>query len=258
MRRIIIVVCLITIVLGPCSLPVAEGRAATVPTATPAASSDQSSSPSATTDSASAQATQAAIPDPFASLKSYHYTMQMTGDGADSVTIKGSIISPDSVQMDFYLAGSDTPVNQMIIIGQQAWMSSTDTGEWQSVAISDAEAQIAGLLPKDFWGSFPFDQIVGVSTDLGQETINGVDAHHYQINEASPATLAQLADIFGSSDESSQPQQFSMDLWRAPEGWPVKATISATYPAESSVGKASISWEVTDANSSSVVIQPPA
>jgi hypothetical protein len=258
MRRIIIVVCLLTIVLGSVLAACNGGKSGGSSTATPVASSDQSSSPSATTDSASAQATSAAIPDPFASLKSYHYTMQMTGDGADSVTIKGSIISPDSVQMDFYLAGSDTPVNQMIIIGQQAWMNSTSTGEWQSVAISDAEGQIAGLLPKDFWGSFPFDQIVGVSTDLGQETVNGIDAHHYQINEASPATLAQLADIFGSTDESTQPQQFSMDLWRASDGWPVKATISATYPAESSVGQASISWEVSDANSSSVTIQPPA
>jgi hypothetical protein len=197
------------------------------------------------------------VPDPFASLQSYHYTMQMTGDGADSVTIKGSVKSPDSVAMDFYLAGSDTPVSSMIMIGTQAWSKSSTSGEWQPVDIAEAEGEVAGLLPKDFWGAFPFDQIISVSTDQGEETVNGVQAHHYQISEAGPETMAKLAEIFGSADQTSQPDKFSMDLWRAPDGWAVKAMISATYPEGSDITQAAITWEVSDVNSSAVSIEPP-
>jgi hypothetical protein len=114
-------------------------------------------------------------------------------------------------------------------------------------------------MPKDFWGLFPMDEIVGVSSDLGEETVNGVQAHHFQIKDANAETMSKLAEILGAGESGTQPDSFSMDLWRADDGgWPVKALINATYPAGADVSQASITWEVSDVNSSAVSIQPPA
>ena len=255
MRLILAILCLLAVLFAACGGG-GEGKEgnSTTPQAA-VTSSSQSTTSSDTTPSGGATSTP--IPDPFAGLQSYHYMMEMSGDGANSVIIKGSVKAPDSIAMDFYLTGSDTPVNSMIIIGTQAWSKSSTSGQWQQVDIAEAEGQIAGLLPKDFWGAFPFDQIISVSTDEGEETVNGVQARHYQINEAGPETMAKLAEVFGSADPASQPDKFSMDLWRAADGWAVKATISATYPAGSEITQATITWEVSDVNSSAVSIQPP-
>jgi hypothetical protein len=254
MRRLLIVLCVLAVVV---TVPLAAcfGGGGGSGSNTPSASSANSSTPS---ESSTPGNTPTSAPDPFAGLESYHYDMQMSGDGASTVEIKGTVVASDSIQMDFYLSGSDTPVNSIVIIGSKAWSKNSSTGEWESIDVSDAQAQISGLMPKDFWGEFPMDQIVAVSNDLGEETVNGVQAHHYQINKATPEEMAQLAQIFGSSDPETEPSSFDMDLWRADDGgWPVKANISATYPEGSDVSQAAVGWSITDVNSG-LTIQPPA
>jgi hypothetical protein len=188
--------------------------------------------------------------------------MQLSTDssaGSTSETIKGTVKAPDSISMDFYLSSPDTPDYTVIIIGDQAWVKSPAAGEWQTVDAAEAQAEVSGLLPKDFWGNFPVDKVISVSSDKGQETINGISAEHYQISGASPDTMAALAEIFGGADQENQPTSFSMDLWSAKDGgWPAKAAISATYPPGADISQASITWEVSDVNSSDISIQPPA
>jgi hypothetical protein len=258
MRALLVIPCLLVVLFTACGGG-GNGEEAGKATPQPAVTSSAGTTPSSdTTLTPSPVETSAPTVDPFADLQSYHYQMQMTGDGATSVTIKGSVKAPDSIAMDFYLSDSDTAVNSMVIIGTQAWTKNSVSGQWETVDIAEAQGEISGLLPKDFWGDFPIDKITGVSSDQGEETVNGVKTHHYQISEADADTMAKLAEIFGGADQGTQPDKFAMDLWRASDGgWPVKATISATYPAGSEVTQASVSWEVSDVNSSAVSVQPP-
>ncbi len=248
MRVLLAISCLFVVLFAACS---GGGGKNGATTSTP-------QPPSTTEGTAAPSATAAPTVDLFAGLNSYHYQMGMTGDGATSIVIKGSIVAPDSVSIDFYLSDTDTPVNSLVIIGSQAWTKDSTTGEWQSIDVAEAQSEIQGLLPKDFWGDFPMDKIIGVSSDLGEENVNGIQSHHYQISQASPDTMAKLVEIFGTGDPESQPQSFDMDLWRADDGgWPVKANISATYPQGSQITQASVTWEVSDVNSSAVTVQPP-
>lgn len=258
MRALPVIPFLFVAVFAACGGGGSGGDTTSKTTPQAAVTSPAGSTPSSSTAvTPSPGETSAPTVDPFAALQSYHYQMAMSGDGATSVTIKGSVKAPDSIAMDFYLSDSDTPVSSMVIIGTQAWTKNSVSGQWETVDIAEAEGEISGLLPKDFWGDFPIDKIIAVSSDQGEETVNGVQARHYQISEASPDTMAKLAEIFGSAD--NQADKFSMDFWRATDGgWPVKATISATYPAGSQVTQASVSWEVSDVNSSAVTVQPPA
>ena len=258
MRLPLLFPCLFALLLVACG---GGGKANETATATPKAAA---ASPAASTPSDDGGVTPegetpaAPVSDPFGSLESYRYQMELSGDGATGVTIKGAVEAPDGISMDFYLSDSDTPVNSIIMIGTQAWAKNSIAGQWESVDIAEAEGQVSGLLPKDFWGDFPVDKIVGVSSDEGEETVNDVKAQHYQITDTTGDTLAKLAELFGGADQGGQPEKFSMDLWLAADGgWPVKATIGATFPAGSEITQASISWEVTDANNSDISIQPP-
>jgi hypothetical protein len=259
MRAFLVIPFLLAVIFAACGGGGNGGDAAKTTPQSAATSSAASTPSSDTAVTAAPSETSAPTVDPFAGLQSYHYQMQMSGDGATSITIKGSVKAPDSISMDFYLSDSDAAVNSIVIIGTQAWTKNSVSGQWETVDIAEAEGEISGLLPKDFWGDFPLDTIVGVSSDLGEESVNGVTAHHYQISEADADTMAKLAEIFGAGDSGTQPDKFAMDLWRATDGgWPVKATIGATYPAGSEVTQASVSWEVSDVNSGDVSIQPPA
>ncbi|HUS83484.1 MAG TPA: hypothetical protein VM013_09560 [Dehalococcoidia bacterium] len=258
MRLPLLLTCLFAFLLVACG---GGGKANETVTATPNAAA---TSPAASTPSDDGGVTPegetpaAPASDPFGSLESYRYQMDLTGDGATSVTIKGAVEAPDSISMDFYLSDSDTPINSIIIIGTQAWAKNAITGQWESVDIAEAESQVSGLLPKDFWGDFPVEKIISLSSDEGEETVNDVTAQHYRISDATGDTLAELTELFGGADQGGRPEKFSMDLWLAVDGeWPIKSTIGATYPAGSEITQATISWEVIDANNSDISVQPP-
>jgi hypothetical protein len=198
------------------------------------------------------------VPDPFADLQSYHYEMDLLADASTSIKINGTVKAPDSIRMDFYLADSTTPISSLIIVGSSAWSQNEGDTSWQSIDIAEAQGEVAGLLPKDFWGTFPIDQLVGLSKDQGQEDVNGVKTQHYQISEVDADTMQKLLEIFGTADSSEQPTNFTMDLWRAIDGgWPAKADINVGYPSGSEVTNGQIKWEMKDVNAVTESIQPP-
>ena len=255
MRLILAILCLLAVLFAACGGG-GEGKEgnSTTPQAA-VTSSSQSTTSSDTTPSGGATSTP--IPDPFAGLQSYHYMMEMSGDGANSVIIKGSVKAPDSIAVDFYLAGSDTPVNSMIIIGTQAWSKNSTSGQWQQVDIAEAEGGLGPILPGQFWGSLLTDQLVSLGKDLGGENVNGVPARHLQISEVDADTLRKLTDtVVGTG--GPQPDSASMELWLAEDGrWPAKADITLNFPSGSEISTAEIAWEVSDVNSSAISIQPP-
>jgi len=258
MRYLLTIPILLAVLLAACG-----GGGNGDKTATPASNATVSnpavSTPSGDATPSADETAGAPAIDPFAGLQSYRYQMALTGEGTTPVTIKGTVKAPDSIALDFYLSDSDTPVGSMIIIGDKAWAKNAVTGTWEEGDITEAEAEITGLRPADFWGDFPIDEIIGVSVDKGEETVNDVKAQHYQINDATGDTLAQLAEIFGGGEGSDQPEKFSIDLWLASDGdWPLKATVNATFPAGSEITHASVDWQVTDVNSDNISIEPPA
>lgn len=256
MRLLLVIPCSLVVLFAACG---GGGGSGSQATATPKAAAASATPSDASSGTPQAGGTATPAKDPFADLQSYRYQMELSGDGSTTVIIKGAVKAPDSISLDFYVSDSNTPINSMIIIGNQAWAKSSTDGEWQSVAIADAEGEVSGLLPKDFWGGFPVDKVVAVSSDKGEETVNGIKTEHYQISQPDADTMAKLAEIFGGADPENQPDKFSMDLWRADDGgWPAKATMSATYPEGASVSEASVSWEVSDVNSSDISVQPPA
>jgi len=249
MRRLFLVLpVLLAVVLVAC------GGGSSTSTPTPGSSDLSSQGTPAATPTVSGTP----VPDPFASLQSYRYDMNLSADGSTSIEIKGTVENPDNVRMDFYLSDSATPISSLIIVGQQAWTQNEGDESWTSLSVADAEGEVSGLMPKDFWGTFPIDQLVALSKDQGTENVNGVQAHHYQISQVDAATMAKLSEIFGSTDESDQPTSFSMDLWRVDSGgWPAKATINVGYPPGGQVTNGQITWEVSDVNAVTESLQPP-
>ncbi|MGA2284707.1 MAG: hypothetical protein ABSG55_00360 [Dehalococcoidia bacterium] len=223
-------------------------------TATPPTSSDQSSQ----TPAAAPTQSGTPVPDPFASLQSYRYDMNLSADGATSIEIKGTVENPGNIRMDFYLSDSTTPISSLIIVGQQAWTQNEGDESWTTLSVDEAEGEVAGLMPRDFWGSFPIDQLVAMSKDQGEEEVNGVQAHHYQISQVDADMMSKLAEIFGSTGEEDQPTSFNMDLWRVDNGgWPAKASINVGYPPGGQVTNGQITWEVSDVNAVTESLQPP-
>lgn len=253
MRPFLVLPLLLAVVLVAC------GGGGGNSTSTPApGSTDQGQSATQGTPAAAPTDSGTPVPDPFASLQSYRYEMDLAADGSTSIKISGTVRNPDGIRLDFYLADSTTPISSLIIAGSQAWTQNEGDTTWQTLSLADAQGEVMGLLPKDFWGSFPMDKLIALSKDQGQENVNGVQAHHYQISEVDADTMAKLSEIFGSTDESSQPTSFSMDLWRVDNpGWPAKAIINVGYPPGGQVTQGQITWEVKDVNAVTESIQPP-
>jgi hypothetical protein len=194
-------------------------------------------------------------PDPFQSLQAYRYTLAVSSE-SEQLTVAGTVKAPDSNQLDISLEGQ--LALSAIILGDKAWLNDASTNEWAPVDVAEAEANIQGLLPRDFWGVLPLDELSGAGKDLGEEDVNGVPTHHYQITNANQQLLSDLAVLFGGAN-GEPPQAFSMDLWRADDGgWPAKATIDVTFAEGAPITIAHIDWSTSDVNSSSVSITPPA
>jgi hypothetical protein len=252
MRRLILLP-LLLLVLGPIVVAACGGGKGN-DNATPTTATESDSNATAGTPADTATP----VPDPFAALQSYRYEMELIADGSTSIKIEGTVKEPDGIRLDFFMADSDTPISSLIISGSSAWMLNEGDTSWQSIDVAEAQGEIAGLLPKDFWGTFPIDQLVELSTDQGQGDVNGVPSEHYQMSEADADTMQKLAEIFGSTGDSEQPTSFSMDLWRAVDGgWPAKADINVGYPSGSEMTNGEIKWEMKDINAVSESIQPP-
>ena len=197
------------------------------------------------------------VPDPFASLQNYRYQMDLLAEGSMSIKIVGVVKASDTIRMDFYMPDSDAAVSSLVIIGDKAWAQAQGDETWQSMDVAEAENELMGLLPKDFWGTFPTDQLVALSKDQGQDNVNGIPTEHYQISEVDAATMQKLSEIFGAAD-AEQPSSFAMDLWRAIDGWPAKADIKFEYPPSAGLSSGEIKWEMKDVNAVADNIQPPA
>jgi len=239
MRLLPILSCLLTVLLVSCG---GSSGGDTTPT-----------SPAVETTSPQAQQTaEAAIPDPFASLNSYNYDVEVLADGQLHFGIKGSVQAPDRIAMDFFVSSSVGPIESVIIIGSQAWAKASSTeNQWAATDLGSARGIVAGGQPKDIWNVLPVDQLTSQANDLGEENVNGVASHHFQSTNLTSDTKSILANFFGFGVDSG-----TIDVWRADDGgWPVKAQVTAKFPSGEQISTGETDWQVSNVNS--VVLQPP-
>ncbi|MGD0114978.1 MAG: hypothetical protein ABSC13_03095 [Dehalococcoidia bacterium] len=205
-----------------------------------------------TTSPQAQQTAEAAIPDPFASLNSYNYDVKVLADGQLHIEAKGSVQAPDRLAIDFFVSGSDQPIESVVIIGNQAWARDNSTeNQWTTIDISSAENVIAGVQPKDVWTLLPIDQLTSGANDLGEENVNGVASHHLQNTNLTSDMKNVLATFFGIDVDSG-----TVDIWRADDGgWPVKAQITAKFPNGEQISAAETDWEISNVNN--VTVQAP-
>lgn len=257
MRALLVIPCLLAVLFAACS---GGGNGEDTGRATPqaAVTSPAGSTPSSDTAvTPSLVETSAPTVDPFAALQGYRYQMSLVANGESQLTIKGAVKEPNSLSIDFFLAGSDTAANSVIIIGDQAWAQDSSSNGWQQVDVAEIQGELGPILPGTLWGSLLTSQLVTEGTEVGAEDVNGLATRHLQITNLDADTLGKLTNTFVGPG-GPQPDSGSMDLWLAQDGgWPAKADIKLSFPAGSDLSSAEITWEVSDVNGSDIDIQPP-
>ncbi len=92
--------------------------------------------------------------------------------------------------------------------------------------------------------------------DSERDSVNGVDADHYQLNETD---LKRLPDLLGANAQADLPDKYQVDVWLARDGrFPVRLDIAAQDKDEQGnpIGL-SLFMEFRDLNDPGITIEPP-
>lgn len=213
----------------------------------------------------------------FADLESYRFTIEVQGELDDpegdlgelselgSVTIafqsEGAFVAPDRLQLscegDFL--GFDLS-EDVIIIGEQSWVRNSQTGG----EFVEGMAQFCGpdLSPAGFTEDFDADDLAALEGTV--ETVNGVEAVRYDLDQSFLEQLAALAGAFGDpgdlDDFEDLPEDFAfrLVLWLARDGgWPVRFEFELSGSEGGGSFELQARGDVLDANSSGISIDAP-
>jgi hypothetical protein len=219
----------------------------------------------------------AAIP-----FDSFHYTVDLDFQVNDPEggteqppiggTVEGDFVAPDShrVQTRFEFVGVSV-VEEVVIIGEDAWYREGEAGDWTATSLSDERVQSAISLSSadpDFLPGPDFAEDIAALESEPEER-NGVQTRRYHIPAEALRTLGDLLgeDFFGNLEGV---QEFEMTVWLEEEtGGLVRAELSAVTTADAlgedapfALGEgftASITLviDLTEINSRSISIEPP-
>lgn len=138
-----------------------------------------------------------------------------------SVSVAGSIVyhatvinKPDKAEE--IALGEGTDVTKVIKIGSDTWIS-TGGGKYQKDDLGMANGLVGSFSPLLLIGAFANGDIAAVSTDLGSEQKNGVNAKHYRFDSSS-----SLAGSFPF------PAGAGLDFWVGDDGFLVAYEFTGT------------------------------
>lgn len=253
--------------------PAGATPAATAGATGEAASPEVEASPTATR-ATGAEAVGCEFPS---DIKSYRFTMSLKANlpttpegGAEEealggllgalgglmgdMKIEGAFITPDRSSVVMTVGGDE--FGSFIQIGSQSWSKVAGLTDWmEQPATEESESPFSPMDPCESAGedlSSALSQLEGK-----KETVNGIKAVHYHLDEADP-TLLQ--DILGETEDLSElPEEFTMDVWLAEDGnWPVRLSEEGSGKNEQGQTVSfDMSLEFKDFNDKSIKIEPP-
>ncbi len=185
-------------------------------------------------------------------LESYRYTTYFTFTGEEegeiesgSIELTGVVAAPNRKHLIWHDLEADERF-EVIQIEDEAWI--LDEEGWQDAPVMVAEAMSQAVLiyaPSVAWSGI-FGELEPTATYVGQETINGVSAHHYT------STYARWGGYWAGELENA-----SGDVWIAEAGYPVRYDFTAAG-ADEDGNRGTVSWrmDLTDVNAD-ITIDPP-
>jgi hypothetical protein len=188
----------------------------------------------------------------LAELNSYRYSTLFTFVGeedgeveAGSIELTGIVAGPHRKHLIWRDLGEDEQY-EVIQIDDRAWIFDDD--EWEEAPVLVAEAMSQAVLiyaPSIAWGGI-FGELEPTATYVGEETVNGVSAHHYTsiYEQWDGYWPGELEDAAG-------------DVWIAEAGYPVKYLFSATGIGENG-DRGTVTWrmDLTDVNVETTIEAP--
>ncbi len=235
---------------------------------TPAAKVTQQPSASGTPVSINADALQ--------NLRSYRYhvTFDMSGAGTDQAIgfdQTGAFVAPDRSSAKCTGGFGDLLKIQEedITIGNQTWVKDdTTNGSFQLK--TDQGSATCTFTPQDILSSFSSTDFSGIKGS--KETVNGVSAVRYDMDETSAKQMLDVARALGAAqDPSSLPPdlKFTFSVWIADDGgYPVRELLDmsgtmAPTPTDPQAAATpqqftfKVETNITNVNDESIQINPP-
>ncbi len=185
-------------------------------------------------------------------LDSYRFTSTFSFIGqeagqpqAGSIEVQGDVVAPDRQRMHWQDLETGDQF-ELVQIGSTAWIQSD--GTWQQVPVLVAEAMSQAVLvyaPAISWSGL-YGELQTTSNYIGEDTINGIPAHHYA------STYSEWGQTWNGELTGA-----TGDVWIARDGYPVKYQFAATGVDEQG-NQGSVTWtmELSDVNAS-ISIEPP-
>ncbi len=174
----------------------------------------------------------------------------------------GAVIPPDREQSTIKADLGFVKIEmETIRVGDRSWTREPG-GDWEDAAAAGGDMLPLDLSisPLDLLGGSEFTslQVLFFSVSGATESVNGVSAVRYEL------TAEQFAQAFPSDDAgdalpTGELEGMTVALWITRDsGIPVRLIIEGTTTEEDGGGSVRIELNLTDLNSSSIEIEPPA
>ncbi len=163
--------------------------------------------------------------------------------------LNGAFRAPDRTQAVLRFQDEELELRQ---VGGKSWIRVENT--WRE---QDPEEEATTLTPEVVCRDI-VDEITPslAGADSERDTVNGIEADHYQLNETD---LKRLPDLLGTRAETDLPEKFRVDVWLAREGrFPVRLDVGAEDEDDQGnpIGL-SLFMEFRDLNDPGITVEPP-
>jgi hypothetical protein len=211
----------------------------------PATNGDSSSSSQPSSTSGSGTTTGVTTSE-LSSLESYRYTLKMEGtgnggplaeireglamvpgtttNGNDKLTfnVDGAYVKPDKAEFKARVGSFEVA---QTVIGRQEWVTleGRTMGPQPASSLNAADLSLAAAM----WdqSNLPQDISDKAQCSSSKETVNGVSARKCQLDKSALASLQRDLDGFFQDVSLQDLSAFSMNLWLADQGYPVKLDV---------------------------------